>query len=67
MRLGDVGVSMVGTVAIVSLVLAVASVWLLLTDPVTVATVVTGGEVSPFLRDLLAVIVAMLRDLLEFL
>jgi hypothetical protein len=67
MRLQNVGVGMVGAVAIVSVMLAVATVWLLLTDPVTVANVVNEEQVSPFVRDLAAVILAALRGLLKYL
>ena len=41
------GVSLFGLIAIVSVVLAAATVWLLLTNPVTVATAVNHGEISP--------------------
>ena len=46
MRLQRLGVSLFGLIAIVSVVLAAATVWLLLTNPVTVATAVNEGEVS---------------------
>ena len=32
--------------------LTLATVWLFLTNPVTVATAVSEGEISPFIRDL---------------
>jgi hypothetical protein len=71
MRLENVGVGMVGAVAIVSSIIAGAIVWLLLTDPVTVASVVAdttpAGPVSPLVRDLAAVIVTVLQRLLKYL
>jgi hypothetical protein len=67
MRLREIGVGVFGTVALVSVVLAGATVWLFLTDPVTVANAVNEGEVSPFVRDLAAVILAALQGLLKYL
>jgi hypothetical protein len=48
MRLQEIGVGVFGAVAIVSVVLAVSTIWLFLTDPVTVASAVSEGEVTPF-------------------
>ena len=62
-----VGVSLFGAIAIIIVVLAVATVWLFLTNPVTVATAVTDGEISPFVRDLAAVLLQALEGLLKYL
>jgi hypothetical protein len=67
MRLQRVGVSIFGAVAIVSVVLAVAIVWLFLTNPVTVATAVNEGDVTPFVRDLARVLFEALQGLLKYL
>ena len=67
MRFENVGVGVFGAVALVSAVLAVATAWLFLTDPVTVANAVSEGEVSPLVRDLAAVILAALQGLLKYL
>ena len=67
MRLQEVGVSIVGTVAIVSAVLAAATVWLFLTDPITVADAVNQGEITPFIRDLANVLLTALRNLFGYL
>jgi hypothetical protein len=67
MRLQRVGVSIFGAVAIVSVVLAVAAVWLFLTNPVTVATAVNDGDVTPFVRDLARVLFEALQGLLRYL
>jgi hypothetical protein len=67
MRLQRVGVSIFGAVAIVSVVLAVATVWLFLTNPVTVATAVNEGDVTPFVRDLARVLFEALQGLLKYL
>ena len=61
------GVGVIGAVAIISVVLAAATVWLFLTDPVTVADAVNQGEVTPFIRDLASVLMTALRSLLRFL
>jgi hypothetical protein len=67
MRLQRVGVSIFGAVAIVSVVLAVATVWLFLTNPVTVATAVNEGDLTPFVRDLARVLFEALQGLLKYL
>jgi hypothetical protein len=60
-------VSLFGAVAVISIVLAVATVWLFLTDPVTVATSVNQGEISPLVQDLAQVILDALRGLFKYL
>ena len=67
MRLQEVGAGVFGAVAIVSAVLAVSTIWLFLTDPGTVANAVSEGEVTPFVQDLVAVILSALRNLLKYL
>ena len=62
-----VGVSLFGAIAIIIVVLALATVWLFLTNPVTVATAVTEGPISPFVRDLAAVLLQALEGLLKYL
>ena len=59
--------SLFGAVAVISIVLAVATVWLFLTDPVTVATSVSQGEITPLVQDLAQVIFDALRGLLKYL
>ena len=67
MGLQRVGVSIFGAVALVSVVLAVATVWLFLTSPVTVATAVNEGDLTPFVRDLARVLFEALQGLLRYL
>jgi hypothetical protein len=67
MRYQRVGVSLFGAIAILVVVLALATVWLFLTNPVTVATAISEGEVSPFVRDLAAVLLQALEGLLKYL
>ena len=48
-------------------VVAGATIWLLLTDPVNVANAVNEGEISPLVRQLAQVIFSALAGLLEYL
>ncbi|MBI3493856.1 MAG: hypothetical protein HY047_19070 [Acidobacteria bacterium] len=61
------GISLVTIVAIVSILLAVATVWLFLTNPMTVANAVNEGDVSPLVRNLAEAIFAALSGLLKYL
>ena len=67
MRYQRVGLSLIGAVALIVLVIAMAAVWLFLTNPVTVATAVNEGEISPFVRDLADVLLKALEGLLKYL
>jgi hypothetical protein len=67
MRYQRVGLSLVGAVGLIVVVLALATVWLFLTNPVTLATSVSEGEISPFVRDLAAVLLQALEGLLKYL
>ncbi len=67
MRLQRLSVSLFGLIALASVVLAVATVWLLLTNPVTVANAVSEGEVSPLVRELAEVLFNALSGLLKYL
>lgn len=62
-----IGLSLFAVIAIVSMVLAVATIWLFLTDPVTVANAVNEGDVTPFVRDLAQVLYNALRGILRYL
>jgi hypothetical protein len=67
MRYQQIGLSLFGLIAIVSIILASATIWLFLTNPVTVATAVNEGEISPFVRDLAQVLYDALRGILKYL
>lgn len=67
MRFQQVGVSLFGLIALVSSVLAVATIWLFLTKPVAVATAVSEGEISPLVRELARVLFEALAGLLKYL
>jgi multidrug resistance efflux pump len=67
MRFARVGVSLFATIAVVAVILAGATIWLLLTDPVTMADAVNQGEISPLVSELAGVILNALRGLLKYL
>jgi hypothetical protein len=59
--------SLVSIVGILATVIAGATIWLLLTDPVTVAESVDSGEVSPLVSSWAGRIFEALRGLLKYL
>jgi hypothetical protein len=67
MRYERIGLSLFGAIALLVVVLAVATIWLFLTNPVTVATAVNEGEISPLVRDLADVLFQALQGLLKYL
>ena len=67
MRLQRLSLSLFGAVAFASVLLATATVWLFLTNPVTVATAVNEGDVSPLVRNLAEALFNALRSLLKYL
>lgn len=60
-------VSLFTCIAIVSILLAAATIWLFLTNPVTVATAVNEGDVTPLMRQLAQVLYQALAGLLKYL
>ena len=67
MRLARLSVSLFVTLAVLSAILAAATIWLTLTDPVTVADAVDTGQVSPLVRQLASVLYGALAGLLKYL
>jgi len=67
MKYERIGLSLVGAIALLVIVLAVATIWLFLTNPVTVATAVNEGEISPFVRGLTDLLLQALQGLLKYL
>ncbi len=67
MQLARVSLSLFGVIAVVSAIVAGATVWLLLTDPVTVADAVNEGQVTPLVRELASVLYNALSGLLKYL
>ena len=67
MNLQRLSASVFTIIAIVSILLAAATIWLFLTNPMTVANAVNEGEVSPLIRSLADVIYQALSGLLKYL
>ena len=65
--LGRIGVSIAGVVGIVAVTVAGATIWLLLTDPVSVADAVSEQDVTPLVRELAAILYEAIRRLLGYL
>ena len=59
--------SLVGIIGLFAAVVAGATVWLLLTDPVTVAESIDSGEVSPLVQSLAGSIYDAIVRLLGYL
>ncbi len=67
MSLARATLSLAGVVAAVTLTLAMATAWLLLTEPVTVADAVARGDISPLVSALAGVLADAVRGLLKYL
>jgi hypothetical protein len=67
MSLARLSLSLVGVVGIVATALAAATIWLIVTQPVTVADAVAQGEVSPLVKALAGVLYDALQGLLKYL
>jgi hypothetical protein len=67
MRRQGLSVSLFGAIAVVSIVLALATIWLILTNPVTVANAVNDGDITPLVRDLAEALFQALSGLLKYL
>jgi hypothetical protein len=59
--------SLMGVVGVMAIALAGATIWLLLTQPVTVADAVAQGEVSPLVRAIGAALLDAFQGLLKYL
>ena len=59
--------SLVGIVGLFAAIVAGATVWLLLTDPVTVAESMDSGEVTPLVQSLAGSIYDAIAALLKYL
>jgi len=67
MSLARVSLSLFGVVGVLAATLAGTTIWLLLTDPVTVADAVASGEVSPLVKALAGALYDALQGLLKYL
>ncbi len=62
-----IGITLTGATALLSALLAASTVWLLLTNPVTVAGALDQGTVAPLARQVAAVLLDAVRGLLAYL
>ncbi len=62
-----VGVSLFTLIALVSIVLSAATIWLFVTNPVTVANAVNEGEISPLVTQLAKVLLQAFSGILKYL
>lgn len=67
MRSSRLSVSLSAGVAIIAAIFAAALIWLLLSDPVTVADAVETGEITPLFQEIATVIYQALLMLLDYL
>ncbi|MPZ20316.1 MAG: hypothetical protein GEV06_20725 [Luteitalea sp.] len=67
MSLARLGISLFAVLALLAVAVAGATIWLVLTDPVTVADAVAQGDVSPLARALAQVLYDAVQSLLEYL
>jgi hypothetical protein len=65
--LGSLSFSLVGIIGVLAAIVAGATIWLVLTDPVTVAESMDTGEVSPLVQSLAGSIYEALVRLLRYL
>jgi hypothetical protein len=66
-RFRSVSVSLAGAVGVVAAIVAGATIWLMLTDPVTVAEAIDTGEVAPLVEELASVIYDAIVGLIKYL
>jgi hypothetical protein len=67
MRSSRLSISLSAAVAIIAAIFAAALIWLLLSDPVTVADAVETGELAPLLTQLANAIYQAVLNLLDYL
>ncbi len=67
MGLARLSLSVFGAVGAIAATLAGATIWLLLTDPVTVADAIQSGEVSPLVKALAGALYDAMKGLLKYL
>jgi len=67
MTIGRVGSTVAGSVALVSTVLAGATIWLVLTDPGTITSALAEGSVERLFRSVLEAVGAAIGRLLRWM
>ena len=66
-RFHSLSISLAGAVGLIALVLAGATIWLVLTDPVTVAEAVDSVEFEPLVEELANVLYNAIVGLIKYL
>jgi flagellar basal body-associated protein FliL len=66
-RFRSLSISLASVVGLIALVVAGATIWLVLTDPVTVAEAVDRGEFEPLVEELANVIYNAIVGLIKYL
>jgi hypothetical protein len=67
MRSSRLSVSLSAGIALIAAIFAGALIWLLLSDPITVADAVETGEVAPLVTELAKVLYQAFLSLLDYL
>jgi len=67
MNLARWSVSLVAVIGLVAATVAGAAIWLIVSDPVTVANAVSSGDVTPIVQAIGAVIFDALKGLFKYL
>ena len=67
MTLARWSVSLVAVIGLMAATIAGAAIWLIVSDPVSVANAVSAGDVTPIMQAIGAVIFDALKGLLKYL
>jgi hypothetical protein len=67
MSLARLSLSLAAVVGLIATALAAATIWLLVTQPVTVADAVATGEVSPIMKALAGALYEALAGIVKYL
>jgi hypothetical protein len=67
MSFARMSLSLVAAVGVMAIALAGATIWLLVTQPVTVADAISKGEVSPLAKALAGALYEALQGILKYL
>jgi hypothetical protein len=67
MSFARLSLSLAGAIGVIAIALSGAVIWLLITQPVTVADAVAKGEVSPVMRALAGALYDAFSGLLKYL
>jgi hypothetical protein len=59
--------SLVAVIGVLAAAIAGATIWLLVSDPTTVANAVSTGDVAPFMQAIGAALLSALRGLFSYL